>query len=86
MTIQIDDNQNIRIISLNRPEKLNAIFRTPRLRRSSPVSRYMCAAAFEALLEFFYSGETSFPESILDVVRYTSPAEGRTPKESQEGH
>ena len=25
MTIQIDDNQNIRIISLNRPEKLNAI-------------------------------------------------------------
>ena len=32
-----------------KPEKLNAIFRTPRLRRSSPVSRYMCAAAFEAL-------------------------------------
>ncbi|MCH2059148.1 MAG: hypothetical protein MK183_00850 [Verrucomicrobiales bacterium] len=34
-----------------KPDKLNAIFRTPRLRRSSAVSRYMCAAAFEALGE-----------------------------------
>jgi len=33
------------------PNKTNSLFRNPRLRRTSPVSRYLAAAAFEALGE-----------------------------------